>query len=629
MKSRTSSSPAPKLADIDAGLHAAVPGAPPSLRHARRSGRRHGGRRRGAAADANRAARRRDRHRPRDRVFDRASGLAALRAGSDRRRRRASRRRTAQLAAGEIAVLDFPMPRATATRRGGHHSSYASGRARVVALAPAGGVAIDRIVGAGAAGRSGARRRPAGNARRSSSSGLPTDAAGCGGPGRRPAGSRKCRCRRRRDGVLVARRLRGRRGRPRADSRRRARCASGWVAPDDLIARRERRHHDLRGADRRASRSRSREAPDRISRSASTARSGRLAATAHRSRRCSSRIGSRAVLVFRLIEFAAGYRVHGDDRRGAPARRHRRGSGRRCGRTRSGGRTRRRDRPRRPRGARAAGRGARPGRRRPRVEGDLIDAASTARNVPTVSIRRAAAAGRTLHADAATSPGCPVRSRPMPATVDIVAPRYALPPDQILGTFPPAGARGSIHLAPAADRAAPAHAALGALARSRSARARRRRGSRSCSSPRDEGQLLNDVPVEHASRRVSRSTAIATSRKAPAWKCRQRVVTAIFPTREDLAMLTHVREVDIRDTELAMGDDDGWMAVVLCNRLPQANTRYLACLINLEGQYDELPDPCRRARRRSTTTASHDRRSICRELAASGAGDRAPRPTAP
>jgi hypothetical protein len=65
----------------------------------------------------------------------------------------------------------------------------------------------------------------------------------------------------------------------------------------------------------------------------------------------------------------------------------------------------------------------------------------------------------------------------------------------------------------------------------------------------------------------------------------------VFPTREDLALLTHVREVDIRDTELVMGDDDGWMAVVLCNRLPQANTRYLACLINLEGQYDELPDP--------------------------------------
>jgi hypothetical protein len=64
-----------------------------------------------------------------------------------------------------------------------------------------------------------------------------------------------------------------------------------------------------------------------------------------------------------------------------------------------------------------------------------------------------------------------------------------------------------------------------------------------------------------------------------------------------------VREVDIRDTELANGDDDGWLAVVLANRLPiavpktdpitgepvSAPVRYLACLINLEGQIDALP----------------------------------------
>nr|WP_284290527.1 hypothetical protein [Angustibacter aerolatus] len=58
-------------------------------------------------------------------------------------------------------------------------------------------------------------------------------------------------------------------------------------------------------------------------------------------------------------------------------------------------------------------------------------------------------------------------------------------------------------------------------------------------------------------------------------------------------MLCHVREVDLRDTELAMGDDDGWLAVVLCNRLPQPGTRYTACLVNVEGAIaDALPvDP--------------------------------------
>ncbi len=67
------------------------------------------------------------------------------------------------------------------------------------------------------------------------------------------------------------------------------------------------------------------------------------------------------------------------------------------------------------------------------------------------------------------------------------------------------------------------------------------------------------------------------------------MVTKVFPTRDDLPMLCHLREVDLADTELALGDDDGYMAVVLGNRLPQPGVKYLACLVNLEGQYDRLP----------------------------------------
>jgi hypothetical protein len=57
-----------------------------------------------------------------------------------------------------------------------------------------------------------------------------------------------------------------------------------------------------------------------------------------------------------------------------------------------------------------------------------------------------------------------------------------------------------------------------------------------------------------------------------------------------------VREVDLADTELAVGDDDGFLAVVLANRLPQFDrvhcqpVRYMACLINIEGQYADLPE---------------------------------------
>lgn len=197
-------------------------------------------------------------------------------------------------------------------------------------------------------------------------------------------------------------------------------------------------------------------------------------------------------------------------------------------------------------------------------------------------------AGRyTLTGDVAELPGT-VES--MTTTIDIVAPRYALPPDQILGTFPPAGARGSF-----------TSRLPQVVLRRRTLPWERSPDLVPGGTPtpwlalvliaEGEGQLLTDVPVEAC---VTTGVTLDSDRDVPKGACLvvpQSVVTSVFPTREDLAMLTHVREVDIRDTELVMGDDDGWMAVVLCNRLPQANTRYLACLINLEGQYDELPDP--------------------------------------
>ena len=68
-----------------------------------------------------------------------------------------------------------------------------------------------------------------------------------------------------------------------------------------------------------------------------------------------------------------------------------------------------------------------------------------------------------------------------------------------------------------------------------------------------------------------------------------------------------------------MGDDDGWMAVVLGNRLPQPGTRYPACLVNLEGQYAELPaDP---PSSRSTVTYVSGAASRLRAKAAAPYGD--------
>ena len=67
-----------------------------------------------------------------------------------------------------------------------------------------------------------------------------------------------------------------------------------------------------------------------------------------------------------------------------------------------------------------------------------------------------------------------------------------------------------------------------------------------------------------------------------------RVVKSVFPAKEEVELLCHVREVDVTDTENA--DQDGWVSVVISNRLPQPGITYRAYLISLEGQFDLLPE---------------------------------------
>lgn len=183
---------------------------------------------------------------------------------------------------------------------------------------------------------------------------------------------------------------------------------------------------------------------------------------------------------------------------------------------------------------------------------------------------------------------------------EIVSPRYELPPDQLLSTFPPAGAVGdwSQRLPQVVCKrrtlpwernptgedpdSAPPWLALVVLAEG-------------------EGTLSGDTAVADCvtSGKVLEGTSDTETGRY--LEVTNSVLQAVFPTAADLARLAHVRRVDLRDTELALGDDDGYMAVIMANRLPQpgppsesggrpTSRNYTAYLINVEEQVGTLPD---------------------------------------
>lgn len=70
-----------------------------------------------------------------------------------------------------------------------------------------------------------------------------------------------------------------------------------------------------------------------------------------------------------------------------------------------------------------------------------------------------------------------------------------------------------------------------------------------------------------------------------------RVIRKSFPSRSDLPYLAHVREVNVRDTEYAGTDDDGFIAVVGSNRVLRGGLKYHAFLVSMEGQLGLLRPP--------------------------------------
>ena len=177
--------------------------------------------------------------------------------------------------------------------------------------------------------------------------------------------------------------------------------------------------------------------------------------------------------------------------------------------------------------------------------------------------------------------------------IRIESPRYKLQPDQILSTFPPANAVGAFE------------SRLPQMVIKRRTIPWERKVDEDRNIPwlalvviaEGEGSISAEVPIADC---VTPGVTLSGPNDVPTGvylSVPQTTVNKVFPTKDDLHLLTHVREVDINDTELAIGDDDGFLAVVMANRLPQydriecKSVRYLACLVNLEGQLDVLPPP--------------------------------------
>ncbi|MEO7421052.1 MAG: hypothetical protein ABIU87_01495 [Ornithinibacter sp.] len=178
--------------------------------------------------------------------------------------------------------------------------------------------------------------------------------------------------------------------------------------------------------------------------------------------------------------------------------------------------------------------------------------------------------------------------------VTVTAPRYLLPPDQALSTYPPAGTEGAYgsrlpqvvlkrRTLPWERSVAGAPAGTPWLALVVYAEG--------------EAEVLTNVDVAQCVTTGITLPGAPDVAKGSCLSIRKSMVDTIMPTQKDVPLLVHGRVVDLDDTELMMNDDDGFLAVVIANRLPLAVTdpdgkevpvKYNACLVNLEGQFDQL-----------------------------------------
>ena len=178
---------------------------------------------------------------------------------------------------------------------------------------------------------------------------------------------------------------------------------------------------------------------------------------------------------------------------------------------------------------------------------------------------------------------------PVDRQVEVTAPRFTLPGTEVHSVFPPPNARG------------PFENRLAQIALSRRTLPWERAANDEPVASRPpwlalvlltdgEANFLSGVSIADAmSEAVRTKLGVKETGTCDALEVSTKVINAVFPREDELELLAHVRQVNMADTEYAGSDDDGFVAILLSNRLPQPGQRYGAYLLSLEGQLDELP----------------------------------------
>lgn len=205
----------------------------------------------------------------------------------------------------------------------------------------------------------------------------------------------------------------------------------------------------------------------------------------------------------------------------------------------------------------------------------------------------------------ATGPKGPLGAAALPVEalqthVRVTSPRFQLPPDQVLSTYPPANTEGAY-----GSRLPQVVIKRRTLPWERTVDPENETDLDKPTTPwlalvviaESEAELILNQPVAECVTPGQVLPGVPDVAQGNYLLVRRSIVDKVLPTQKDVPLLAHAREVDIHDTEMMMGDDDGFLSVVVANRLPlpgrdaqgrEVPVTYLCALINLEGQFNVL-----------------------------------------